>query len=216
MDSGRNFPSVAWSPYKFDVAFGSFSSGLWLFNRKGNPINHFHLSNVDALIWLSDPPAFSKIFAIESPIDRTNYELLPSQLIQIVPETQEVTSVYQFTTPVLFKGIDTQSKYMLIEEIHPENLYLNSIVVFDLSTLTITHRYQFSETTVGYVTRIGQVTKGEDKLAFTVEGDKRIWVFDFKTKSIEIHKAGSLTGWYIPEKGFLIWDEQGELKFLKP
>jgi hypothetical protein len=200
---------VVWSPNNFDIIFRSNLTGLWLFNRKGSLINHNFLPNLASTILVSNPP-FTKIFSVRQPIDPATYEYLPSSIYELSPNL-DITGVYEFADAVRFLGIDSQSKYILLGETSPDRQTSPAIILFDLSSHTIIQRYPLS---VGE--KINNSAEGDDKIAFDFYNSKNIWVFDFKTKTIEIHKPGMLMGWLYPDRGFLIWDENRDWKILTP
>lgn len=145
------------------------------------------------------------------PVDPVTLNFLPSTLYEISPETLDVTEVYKFTDAIGLLGIDSQSEYILLEEFSPDMQTSLAIDLFDLSSHTIVRRYPLPAGA-----RINNRTEGGDKVAFDFHDGKSIWVFDFKTKMIEIHKPGILMGCLYPDRGFLIWDENRDWKLLNP
>jgi hypothetical protein len=203
---------VLW--YGTTVTFVSSSSGIFQFDFNGSLSNNSQIRFLVDSVWAEEGRR-DLILAIQRPYNLTTLDFLPSTIYEVDRRTLEASEIYKFDLPVDLLGEDSEAKYFLFEEFSSDPRQSVSIDLFELATRAVIQRYIFPPNT-----EIGRLSSGNDQIAFDVKtknGDKgKIWVFDFKTRSIEIRGTGTLMGWLYPNEGFLVRDDTDNWTLLAP
>lgn len=214
--------NLAWHSVEyFDVLWAGYyvwlispSSGIYMFNRKGSLSNHAHIHDITYSQWVKEENR-DLILAVERAVDPQTLEYFPSKIYEIDRRTLEQNEIYRAAVPLNILGSDSDAKYLLFEEISSDRQQSISLDLFDLETRTIIQRYVFPPNSKTYMRALGQ-----NQIAFEVitkdEIERKIWVYDFMTRRIEVRGTGLLKGWLPPNEGFLIRDNADNWTLLTP
>ncbi len=213
--------NLAWDSFEFDVLWAGYyvwlispSSGMYMYNRKGSLSNHAHIHDITYSQWVKEINR-DLILAVERSRDPMTLDFLPSKIYEIDKWTLKQSEIYRAAVPLSLLGSDSDAKYLLFEEIPPDGQQSISLDLFDLETRTIIQRYVFPPNT-----KSGRQSLGQNQIAFEVKNNDdsewNIWVYDFKTRSIEVRGMGLLMGWLPPNEGFLVRDDIDNWTLLTP
>lgn len=212
---------INWAGYGFSVLWLGKSitlispnTGIFQYTYYGSMINHLRMIDLVNPKWEGGVYP-DTIIAIERPFLLSTSKYLPSTIYEFDSRSLLAKAIYNDEFPLSLLGKDSESKYLLLEQLSIGGQQSIGIELFDLKSHTIIQRLVLPPNT-----KIGRQSNGSEQVAFVVssrDSEKaETWIYDFQTKSIETINGSGLMGWLYPNHGFLLNNQDNYWEMFVP